>query len=799
MAVVSSLSACGGGDSTGDGGGGGTPDLAVPPDFADDPNRVPVITPSPASVRRNGTLTLSADAPVTWSVRETNGGAITAAGVYTAPSLVGTYTVVAARQDNPSVTATAPVRVEFGELVVLAGALGGGGTADGVGTEARFNFFVDKLQPLAADSAGNLYVIDGGSFTIRKIAAGTDAVTTIAGKAGVAVTTDGVGAQARFDGPSGIAVDPAGTTLFVSECRSNVIRRIDLATNTVTTFSGAVGMAGQAIGTDGASARFECPTGLAWDDVGGWLYVSDQGNSVVRRVKTSAGADQGKAELFAGDFRVVAATETPPRFNHPGPLFLDRTGAQLYVVDTASNKIHRISTATAPATTAPAIPTPGYTWNPEPRAVALFQGRVHVGQAPMLTRIEDNNSLGPVAGVSNATGYVDATGGAARFFNVSGLVTISSDAFITDTEPTYDLFDNSDGAFGGAVIRKVTLPGGVVTTRAGLPRRGGYVNGAGADARFEVLSALAVDNDSTVFVGDELNWRVRKLTLGAAGAVTTSTVAGDGTCCLANASPAAGTTVELAQVRCMTITGRSLITCSGGSTSVAKIDLASATYDTQHIVISGASPRGVAVKGGRTLFVSTGSDKWSGTRATDHGIFTVDLQQPTTQARPYGNASGQSDPGSGSIDGTGNGAWFKSPTGLALDDTESFLYVADSGHHAIRRIDLSTGAVTTVAGVANQSGHRDGAAAQALFNDPAQLAWRGGALFIADRGNHVVRRYDPTTGAVTTVLGVPGSGGVRTTGAPSFGLNAPQSIAFLSTGEMLVVFGSTEAAVVLAR
>lgn len=777
VAVVSSLSACGGGDSTGDG-GGGTPDLAAPPDFADDPNRVPAITPSPASVRRNGTLTLSADAPVTWSVSETNGGTITAAGVYTAPSLVGTYTVVAARQDNPSVTATAPVRVEFGELVLLAGALGGAGSADGTGTDARFSELGDQL---AADGAGALYVVDRGNGTIRKVAPGTNAVTTVA---------------RQLTDPTGVAVDPAGTTLFVSECATNVIRRVDVASGAVTTLAGAAGMAGSAVGANGSEARFDCPSGVAYDEVAGLLYVADRNNHTLRRVKTAAGADQGKADLFAGTVGVSGTDAT--HFNGPTGLHLDRAGGQLYVVDQGNRTLRRV---TVPGATVTTINSSSPVFD-APRAIGLFQSRVHVAQLTKLTRIEDTTALTTVAGDPSNSGYADATGSAARFLGVAGLAIVGSDAFVGDRAPLFDVLATNTKLRAGGMIRAITLPGGVVTTRAGLPRQADYGDGAGTVARFDTPSAIVVDNDSTVYLGDEINWRLRKLALGATAAATTvSTIAGDGTCCIANATPAAGATVELAQTRCLTITGRTLLGCSAGSTSVVKVDLASAGYDTQHIVISGASPRGVAVKGGRTLFVSTGSDKWpgKGTRATDHGIFTVDLQQPTTQARPYGNASGQSDPASGSIDGTGNGAWFKSPTGLALDDTESFLYVADSGHHAIRRIDLSTGAVTTVAGVANQAGHRDGAAAQALFNDPAQLAWRGGALFIADRGNHVVRRYDPTTGAVTTVLGVPGSGGVRTTGAPSFGLNAPQSIAFLSTGEMLVVFGSTEAAVVLAR
>lgn len=97
------------------------------------------------------------------------------------------------------------------------------------------------------------------------------------------------------------------------------------------------------------------------------------------------------------------------------------------------------------------------------------------------------------------------------------------------------------------------------------------------------------------------------------------------------------------------------------------------------------------------------------------------------------------------------------PAGLAID-AEGNLYVADRGNHVIRRVSPS-GVMTTIAGVMDTAGHRDGDAGQALFNQPFGIAvdpW--GNLLVTEEGNHTVRRIAPN-GTVTTVAGAPGQPG----------------------------------------
>ncbi|MDO8542331.1 MAG: hypothetical protein Q7S40_17975 [Opitutaceae bacterium] len=112
---------------------------------------------------------------------------------------------------------------------------------------------------------------------------------------------------------------------------------------------------------------------------------------------------------------------------------------------------------------------------------------------------------------------------------------------------------------------------------------------------------------------------------------------------------------------------------------------------------------------------------------------------------------------SGSTDATGSAARFFNPQGLAVDSSGN-LYVADSGNHVIRKV-TAAGVVTTFAGVTRTSGSNDGAASEARFNNPFGLAFgRDGNLYVADRGNHTLRRISPA-GAVTTVAGLAGTSG----------------------------------------
>ncbi len=138
----------------------------------------------------------------------------------------------------------------------LAGSLGGFGSTDGTGSAARFN------QPygVAVDANGNVYVADADNHTIRKVTS-TGVVTTLAGLASQFGSTDGTGSAARFYYPNSVAVDGSGN-VYVADSQNQTIRKVT-STGVVTTLAGSAGLAGSTDGT-GSAARFNSPVLWPW-------------------------------------------------------------------------------------------------------------------------------------------------------------------------------------------------------------------------------------------------------------------------------------------------------------------------------------------------------------------------------------------------------------------------------------------------------------------------------------------------------------------------------------------------------
>ena len=152
------------------------------------------------------------------------------------------------------------------------------GLEDGPAASARFN----DPQGLAFDPAGNLYIADTGNHTIRKLTP-AGFVSTLAGSPGLSGSADGVGRDARFDGPESIAVDPAGN-VYVTDTGNFTIRKVS-PTGVVTTLAGQAGVQGASDGSV-SSARFNSPKKIVVDSAG-TVYVLDSG---IRRI--SAGTVQ---------------------------------------------------------------------------------------------------------------------------------------------------------------------------------------------------------------------------------------------------------------------------------------------------------------------------------------------------------------------------------------------------------------------------------------------------------------------------------------------------------------------------
>ena len=154
------------------------------------------------------------------------------------------------------------------------------GGADGTGATAQF----DGPSGVAVDNAGTVYVADSFNDTIRKITPG-GVVTTLAGMVAVQGSADGTGSAAKFNLPSGVAVVDSTGNVYVADTGNNTIREISPG-GFVTTFAGTAGASGSADGT-GGTARFNFPAGVAADRTGN-VYVGDFSNNTIRKI-TPAG------------------------------------------------------------------------------------------------------------------------------------------------------------------------------------------------------------------------------------------------------------------------------------------------------------------------------------------------------------------------------------------------------------------------------------------------------------------------------------------------------------------------------
>jgi sugar lactone lactonase YvrE len=199
-------------------------------------------------------------------------------------------------------------------------------------------------------------------------------------------------------------------------------------------------------------------------------------------------------------------------------------------------------------------------------------------------------------------------------------------------------------------------------------------------------------------------------------------------------------------------------------------------------------PGGVAVAPDGTIYVSdTGNN----------AIRKIDANGQVTKlagnflGSADGNFLGSSDGVfSGSADGTGEDAGFKNPQGIVVDNDGNIL-VADRKNHAIRKV-TPQGVVTTVAGSFTGSGTEgltgssDGSVSGARFNHPSDVVVdASGNIYVADSGNHAIRKID-TNGNVTTLAGDLGFSGYADATRDSAMFNSPQGIAIDSSGNIIV-------------
>jgi len=660
-------------------------------------------------------------------------------------------------------------------LVTTVAGSGFPSLTNGIGVSATFYY----PNSIATDDLGNLLVSDAGNNVIRKISA-TSLVSTIAGN-GNAIDTDGPAASASFNIPAGLVADAAGN-IYVADIGSSQIRKISPAGSVTTLVSHSAGLslsfgicidnAGNLYVTEASSickitpngiltivagnpipgykdgngilASFNNPHGLVLDASGN-LYVADAANNAIRRISPN-----GDVITIAGNVK-AGYTDGPglsARFNFPVNLVINANN-ELIVSDSQNSVLRKIS-LTGYTIDKP-LP-PGLTFDP---TTGIISGKPIVTSPATDYTVTAYNASGSSSTVVNI-----AVNGTVPIVQPPNISYQTPQIYTVNTTITSLAPANTGGAVPATIY-------GQVSTFAGSGSSG-KADGAGINASFGFPFSLATDAQNNIYVADDDNHNIRKITQAA----VVSTLAGNGTPVSVDGTGlAAG--FDVPEGISTDIAGN-IYTADNASNIIRKITPANVVSTYAGTIAQGlnngprntatfTNPSGTAVDAAGDIYVADSGN---------NVITEIDAAGNVTTFAGSGTA--------GAADGLGASASFNYPRGLTIDGAGN-IFVADN--NLVRKITPS-GLVSTLAGSPAQ-GSADGAGAAASFNSPIALAVDvSGNVFVADEGNNLVRKITPA-GVVSTIAGGgpgPSTDGIGT--AASF--NGPSGIAADHLGNLYV-------------
>ncbi len=662
---------------------------------------------------------------------------------------------------------------EVGETLELLAGVTAVGSNDGVATRARMD---GALHAVISPEGEFLYFVDTFNRTVRRLGLVSGEVVTLAGRPGVEGADDGVGDEATFEGPRGVAIDPEGEVLYIADGFNCTLRTLEVATREVRTLIGEPRECGDVDG-ELSEARVALVIGMQMDPQGRYLYFADRGNNRIRRVDL----DDEVVENVAGDTSVSAPERDgfqdgpgdEARFSGPGGIDVDDEAEFLYVNDTFNNVVRRVDLGASNFEVDTIAGTPGQAGDQDgvgdqarfavSQGLAFASGSLFVAGFHNTIREIDAETfeVETVAGKSGADGASDGHALEARFGIAFG---IHADAAgeriyymdrtnnnVREYVPELDTVETIMGAPqpsgwrdgegdkarfrdpegvavakggryvyvadpGNHVVRRFDAERGVVETLAGSPGVAGYADGAGELARLSAPSAVAASADGErIYVADVGNHAVREL------------------------DPQS----------------RELTTTSGGPDRIVAFEDGEPAEDA---VIEGAiEDAEYGLLGG--IAAATERDHIYVSDRSLHRVRVIDLA--AGEVRDVAGGKPQPEDSEYDPDGVGDEAIFVAPGGLALAHDDEQLYVADTAHHLIRRVELATQTVDTLAGEYGVPGAFDGVGEEAAFRSPHAVAVgaEGEHLYVTDRVNHAIRRLHIDDREVDTPLGELGRAG----------------------------------------
>jgi len=510
-----------------------------------------------------------------------------------------------------------------------------------------------------------------------------------------AVGDSGPATAALINHIEGITCDALGN-IYIADADDHRIRKI--ATNGIITTVAGTGHGGfSGDGGPATSAWLNTPYGLAADRAGN-LYIADLGNARIRRIgtdgviKTIAGG--GKRPGSAGDGQLA----TDIALKQPRNIAIDPFG-NIYFSDFGDNRVYQITPSgtllrAAGNGQAGATGDNGSALDASLNSPAGLstdsQGAIYVADA-------GNGRVRRIyRGVITTYGNIPATTPTGVALDTDGTLYVADSAgfvfrvttamqMTTLTQPARDLALDAAGnlyvAHGSLVYKRPRLGNVAVFAGNGLGFHYSGDGGPALNARFYAPRAIARDSAGNLYVADSGNSLIRKIGMD----LSVRTIAGLGT---------------------------------GGFSGDGK-----AAVNAQL-----NSPAGITVDAAGNVYIAD---------AGNQRIRKIDLGGIITTIAGTGSAQYGGDSGPATL------ATLNMPAGLALDSSGN-LYIADTGNHAVRKLTVD-GTITTVAGNGTHGFSGDGGSpGSALLDSPSAVAIdRDGNLFVADAGNHRIRRISP--------------------------------------------------------
>jgi sugar lactone lactonase YvrE len=633
----------------------------------------------------------------------------------------------------------------------LVSVAGGGGLAGGPALSA----VIPEIGSIASDGAGNGYGVSRVTCVVYKYDSSGN-ITVFAGN-GVCVSSGdgGPATQASFNGPISVAVD-AHSNVYVADLPASVVRKISSATGIITTVAGngTFGFSGD--GGPATQASLSRPDGVAVDALGN-LYIADMSNHAIRRVDALTGIITTIAGLppqggYSGDGGLATAA----LIGQPAALVFDAAG-NLFFAQLASCTVRRIDALTGIITRYAGNLSCGYAGDGGPALNAVLQFTKQNYNRPQLAFDSSGNLLitdqvnHRIRRVTASTGVIStiAGTGTAGFSGDGGPAASANLNF-----PSGILVDNQGVIFvadtSNSRVRKIdTSAQQIITTFAGSGSLGD--GGPANSAVLSPFNGLARDSQGNLFIGDSVSDLIREVSTSG----TISTVAGIpfyGEAPIGDGGPATKASLSFPSGLAFDSHGN-LFVADTNNSSVREISTAGIITTYAGNLTGGNSgdgglatqaqlsnPYGLGFDAADNLYIADGDN--NNVRRVDaitHIITTV---------------AGNGTAGFSGDNGPATSATLNLPSNVKVD-SQGNLLIADFFNSRIRRVDHVTGVITTFAGNGSTTLSGDGgAAALAGIGFVWGLGFdSAGNLFFSDDFNQAIRRIDASTGTISTIAG----------------------------------------------